>query len=103
MSMDIVRDAIRRVVSEHECMKTQNHVLPQISTACQCPSCAPIPARTYTPEYMQECLARWYVNATITQREVYLSVLRKQQKSKERLAELKAVAVQLGLPTDGFP
>ena len=52
---------------------------------------------------MQECLARWYVNATTTQREDYLAGLRKQQKSIERLAELKAVAVRLGLSTDKFP
>ncbi len=102
-SVNIVRDTIRRVRAEYEGMKTHDHVPNDKNTACQCPSCVPQPARTYTQEYMQECLARWYVNATLKQRDEYLEALRKQKGWRGRIADLKAVAKRLELPTNDFP
>lgn len=84
-------------------MKTHSPVPNDKNTACQCPMCVPQPARTYTPEYMQECLARWYVNATPQQREEYLAALCKQKGWQARIADLKAVAIRLELPTTAFP
>jgi hypothetical protein len=75
----------------------------QKSRACQCPMCTATPAPTYTRDYMMECLARWYVNATLQQREEYLSELRKQKAWQARINDLRVVAEHLGLPTKNFP
>ena len=102
-SVNIVRDTMCRERAEHGDMKTHDPVPKDKSTACQCPSCVPQPARTYTPEYMQECLARWYVNATPQLREEYLAALCKQKGWQARIADLKEVAKRLELPTHDFP
>ena len=102
-SVNIVRDTICRERAEYGGMKTHDHVPNEKNTACQCPSCVPQPARTYTPEYMQECLARWYVNATPKLREEYLAALCKQKGWQARIADLKVVAKRLELPTHDFP
>jgi spore coat polysaccharide biosynthesis protein SpsF (cytidylyltransferase family) len=47
---------------------------------------------------MQECLARWYVNASIDQREKYLAALYKQKGWEIQLASLKDVIRRLELP-----
>ena len=78
-------------------MKTHIPVPSDKIVACQCPSCVPQPACTYTPEYMQECLARWYVNATAAQREEYLGALRRQHGWQGRMDQLNAIAERLGL------
>lgn len=95
-------DTIRRTDGQHCDMNSDAPSHPQ-TTACQCPSCVSHPARTYTVEYMQECLARWYVNSTAEQREKYLEVLSQQRGWRQRIAKLKVVADYLGLPTNDFP
>lgn len=52
---------------------------------------------------MQECLVRWYVNATPQQRDKYLAALHKQKGWQTRMADLKVVAKRLELPTHDFP
>ena len=52
---------------------------------------------------MQECLARWYVNATPKQRKEYLEAFSKQKGWQTRMADLKVVAKRLELPTHDFP
>ena len=84
-------------------MTNDEKVLHRARHACQCASCRLDPGKTYTPEFMQECMARWFVNASAAQRNEYLSVLRKQPGGDTRLQSLRAVAQRLGLSVDCFP
>jgi hypothetical protein len=101
--INILCDTIRRFGIENIAMTTDSPTQEPKNTDCQCPACVPSPGRTYTPEYMQECLARWYVNATAEQREKYLAALYKQKGWQVGIANLKAIAERLELPTKDFP
>lgn len=84
-------------------MKTDDTTPYTGKRACQCPACSASPSRTYTPEYMQECLARWFVGATPAERASYLDALMRQTAWQTRLAGLKEIAQRIGLPIDEFP
>ena len=77
----------------------QNH---EKTTACLCPACTAVPAKTYTLGYMEECLARWFVNANPQQRQRFLEALHRQPGGGTRLKHLEAVAQELGLCLDAF-
>jgi len=64
--------------------------------------CTPNPAWTYTEEYKQECLARWFVNTTAEKRTEYLTALNKRKNGRQRLDDLKNIALRLGLSVSDF-
>jgi hypothetical protein len=76
---------------------------PDLKTACLCPLCTSNPARTYTDEFKQECLARWFVKASGLRRAEYLTALYKNKNGEKQIVALRNTAQRLGLPLTDFP
>ena len=69
---------------------------------CQCLQCSDIPGPTYTVQFREECLARWYAAATKQQRSRFVEKLSGMKGGATRLVEIEKLVDVMGLAINGL-
>ncbi len=64
---------------------------------CQCQQCSDIPGPTYTVQFREECLARWYAAATKQKRSRFVEKLLGMKGGTTRLLEIDKLVDAMGL------